>query len=241
MIDEWQAQLIAAAWLDQDKPVGQERAVGRYEFDLGYVFWRMLPAGESTAVGSARTVIDRYNGEQTYWPSVPAETVAEMYRGYRRENPVAPLTWDPLVRARHDRGRAPYPSRVTHLRLPDGRLRIAQSMKGEGTPNPHPVVRDILAGLPVALRERGNDRCSEVAAISDALYAEDARRIARGAAPVSLAEVGGELLRGADLVTYRITEPGDPLGGQPVPPCLSCQALLTGCGFALQAPTEVGS
>jgi hypothetical protein len=235
VIDEWEAQLIAAPWLNQDKPVGAGRAFGAHEFDLGYVFWRVLPLGEAEDVGSGRTVVDRENGEQTYWPSAPVTTVVEMYREYRREYPVAPLTWSPVAQAWHERVRAPFPSRVTHLRLPGGRLRIARGMKGDGTPTPHPIVREFLEQLPVEFRERGHDRCSEVAAISDVLYAEEARR----AAPLSLAEVRSQVLRGADIVTYRVREPGDPLGGQPVPPCLSCQALLRHCGFTLQAPTEV--
>jgi YwqJ-like deaminase len=227
VVDEWEARLIAAPWLNQDKPVGAGRTVGARVFDLGYVFWRVLPLGEAQDVGSGRTVVDRHNGEQTYWPSAPVDTVIEMYREYRSEHPVAPLTWDPVAQARHDRVRAPFPSRVTHLRLADGRLRIARTMKGDGTPVPHPVVAQFLAGLPVGRRERGYDRCAEVAAISDALYAA-------GPQPAPL-----DVFRGAEIVTYRVQEPGDPLGGQPVPPCLSCQALLRHCGFALQAPTEV--
>jgi hypothetical protein len=218
VIDEWEAQLIAAPWLNQDKPVGARRAFGQHEFDLGYVFWRVLPLGDAEDVGSARTVVDKSNGEQTYWPSVPVTTVVEMYREYRQEHPLAPLTWDPVAQARHDRGHAGYPSRVTHLRLAAGLQRIARSMKGDATPNPHPTVREFLDQLPVELRERGYDRCSEVAAVSDALYAS-------------------QDLRGADIVTYRVSEPGDPLSGQPVPPCLSCQALLRHLGFALQEPS----
>jgi hypothetical protein len=241
VIDEWAAQLIAAPWINQDKPVGAPVSFGLHEFDLGYLFWRVLPLGESADVGSGRTVIDRQNGEQTYWPSAPVDTVVDMYRDFRRATPAAPLTWDPVAQARHERLRAPFPGRVTQLRLADGRLRIARGMKGDGTPVPHPIVRDFLDGLPVELRERGYDRCSEVAAISDLLYADDARRPLAGEPPLTLGLVRDELLRGADLVTYRIREPADPLGGQPVPPCLSCQALLRHCGFALQAPTEVGS
>jgi hypothetical protein len=232
VIDEWEARLIAAPWLNQDKPIGAGRASGQHEFDLGYVFWRVLPLGDPEDVGSGRTIVDRRTGEQTYWPSAPVTTVIEMYREYRRTNPVAPLTWDPVAQARRDRVRAPYPARVTHLRLPSGELRIGRSMKGDGTPAPHPIVREFLDQLRVELRERGYDRCSEVAAVSDALYAEDARR----QAPVTLDEVRTEMLRGAEIVSYRVREPDDPLGGQPAPPCLSCQALLGHLGFTLQEP-----
>jgi hypothetical protein len=227
VIDQWEARLIAAPWVNQDKPVGAARTSGMLEFDLGYVFWRISPPGESVDVGSGRAVVDRQNGELTYWPSVPAEDVAEQYRAYRTEIPVAPLTWDPVVRVRHDRIRAPYPQNVTHLRLADGRLRVGHSMKGDGTPNLHPLVAAFLTELPVAYRERGNDRCSEVAALSDTLHAAGA---------VSVQEVRTGVLRGADLVTYRIREPGDPAGGQPAAPCVSCLALLRHFGFALQSP-----
>jgi YwqJ-like deaminase len=238
VIGEWEAQLIAAPWISQDGSVGAGRAFGQREFDLGYVFWRVLPLGEGEDVGSGRTIIDRFNGEQTYWPSGPVDAVVEMYREYRRDHPVPELTWSPLAQARHDRRRVPYPSRITHLRLAGGRLRMSRTMKGDGTPNPHRIVREFLDGLPVRLRERGHERCSEVAALSDALHAEDARRTAAEEPALSLDEVRERVLRGADLVTYRLGEPDDPLNGQPVPPCLSCQALLRHCGFALQAPTE---
>lgn len=236
MIGEWEAKLIAAPWVYQDKPVGVTRAFGMHEFDLGYVFWRELPPGDPAALGAGQIVVDKQNGELTYWPSVQPQAVAEQYRQYRREAPVAPLTWDPVVQAEHDRLRATFPENVTHLRLADGRLRRGRSMKGRGTPNLHPLVAAFLADLPVAYRERGNDRCSEVAALSDALHAEDARRATAGQPPISLDEARTELLRGADVVTYRVREPGDPTGGQTAPPCVSCLALLRHFGFTLQAP-----
>ncbi|GAA4707070.1 YwqJ-related putative deaminase [Phytohabitans rumicis] len=232
MIDQWEAQLIAAPWVNQDKSVGLVRTAGVHEFDLGYVFWRVLPPGESEDVGSGRAVVDRRNGELTYWPSVPVPEVVEQYRAYREQVPVATLTWDPVVRARHLRVRAAFPENATHLRLPDGRVRISHSMRGEGTPRPHRLVAQFLDELPVAYRERGYERCSEVAAVSDALYAEEAKR----SADVSLDSARTEVFRGADLVTYRIREPGDPTAGEPTPPCVSCQALLRHFGFALQGP-----
>src|SRR5205814_126700 len=174
-------------------------------------------------------------------PSVPPENVAELYRQYRADHPVAPLTWDPLAQARHDRVRTQFPSRVTHLTLADGRVRIAASMKGDGVPNPHPIVREFLDALPVPLRERGHQRCAEVAAISDELYAEDARRAATGGDPLTAPAVRDDFLAGADVVTYLVREPGDPAGGQPAPPCRSCYALLRHCGFTLQAPVGEAS
>lgn len=238
MIDEWEARLIAASWVDQDKPVGARRELGVQDFDLGYVVWRVLPLGSAEDVGAGRAVVDRENGELTYWPSAPVESVIELYREYRREHPVAPLTWDPVAAARHDRLRAPYPRNVTHLTLSDGSLRRGFSMKGDGEPNPHILVREVLDGLPTGLRDRGGDRCSEVAVLSDLLHAEDARRWAVGILPLTVESVRGELLRGADLVTYAVREPDHPLAGEPVPPCGSCQSLLRTFGFGLQAPGD---
>jgi hypothetical protein len=240
VIDEWQAKLIAAPWAGQDKPAGEPRAVEIHPFDLGYVLWRVLPLGRSEDGGSGRAVVDRQSGELTFWPSVPVPTVVELYRAYRQKTPVSPLTWDPVVRAQHDRVRLSFPENVTHLRLADGQLRIARTMKGDGIPYLHRLVREFLDGLPTEFRERGNDRCAEVAALSDAMHAEDARRVADGdLPPLTLPAVRTELLRGADLVTYRIREPGDPLGGQPTSPCVSCQAMLRHFGFALRSPLPI--
>lgn len=240
MINEREAREIVAPWVNQDKEIGDARTVGMQEFDLGWVFWRVLPPGTPEDVGSGRAVVDRSNGELTYWPSVPAENVIDLYREYRAETPAAPLTWDPVARARHDRLRAPFPENVTHLRLADGRLRIGRSMKGDASPDLHPLVRDFFLQLPVQRRMRGSDRCSELAVISDTLHAEDSRRSAAGEPPLTAELVSDELLRGADLVTFQVREPGDPRSGQPTAPCLSCQALLEHFGFAGPTPTEDG-
>ncbi|MDQ7907793.1 YwqJ-related putative deaminase [Phytohabitans sp. ZYX-F-186] len=240
VLGEWEAKLIAAPWAYQDKPVGAERSLGMREFDLGYVFWREFPQGDAAGIGAGQIVVDKATGELTYWPSVPPDTVALMYQDYRREAPAAPLTWDPVARAEYDRLRATFPENVTHLRLADGRLRRGRSMKGAGSPNLHPLVAAFLTSASPAYRERGGDRCAEVAAISDALHAEDARRAAAGQPPVGIDEARAELLRGAEVVTYRVREPGDPTGGQPSPPCVSCMALLRHFGFALQSPDDAG-
>lgn len=232
MIDQWEAMLVAAPWVNQDARPGATPGIGVSEFDLGFVLWRIPPAGEPAPEGAGRVVVDRRSGELTHWPSVPAETVAELYRDFRRETPVSPLTWDPLTQARHERLRAAFPTQVTHLRLRDGRLRIARSMKGDGTPNLHPLVAEALGRLPIEDRVRGGERCSEVAALSDLLHVEDARRAAGEQPSLTIDAVREELLRGSDIVTFQVREPADPLGGQSRPPCRSCQALLRGFGFA---------
>jgi hypothetical protein len=57
-----------------------------------------------------------------------------------------------------------------------------------------------------------------------------------GEGRIGLDEVRGGLLRGAELVTYRVREPGDPHSGQPGPPCVSCLLLLRHLGFGLAMP-----
>ncbi|MFC7548800.1 YwqJ-related putative deaminase [Plantactinospora sp. GCM10030261] len=237
MVDRTDAELIAAPWLSQDSSLVELPEFGMHEFDLGWVFWRTLPSGDPRAVGAGRAVVDRRNGEMTYWSSVPVEMVVEQYRAFRERVPVAPLTWDPVAQARRDRVRTQYPVNMTHLRLADGRLRIGRGMKGDAIPHLHRLVRDFLDELPVRFRERGNDRCSEVAVLSDLLHQEDTSRAAVGEPPLSIEQVRDELLRGADLTTYRVREPADPAGGHPTAPCVSCQVLLRHVGFALQPPT----
>ncbi|KWX05144.1 hypothetical protein TH66_04310 [Carbonactinospora thermoautotrophica] len=114
-----------------------------------------------------------------------------------------------------------------------GRLLRVRSKKGDGELNHHPLVREFLEALPVEYRERGYDRCAEAAALSDALHEEDARRRAAGLPPITLEEARTAFFRGANVVTYRVREPGDPVGGQDGPPCLSCLLLLRYFGFQL--------
>jgi hypothetical protein len=63
--------------------------VGLYEFDLGFVAWPLPPpapprTGPPTTIGAPRLVIDKETGEQSVWPSLSAEAIAERYRQERR-------------------------------------------------------------------------------------------------------------------------------------------------------------
>jgi YwqJ-like deaminase len=227
-----EARLIAERWVAES---GAAQA-GVHEFDVGYVVWGLdFPAIDDTTVGAGRGVIDKETGELSVWPSIPVEAVAAQYAAQRAAEPPAPRSWDPAEQARRDLRRLPVPAAVTHLTVGD-RLLIARSAKGDGTLIHHPLVADFLAALPVEHRERGYPRCSEAVALSDALHAEDALRQRSGAAPITLDEARTGLFRGADLVTYRVREAGDPVAGQPAPPCASCLQLLDHLGFALVAP-----
>jgi len=224
-----EARRIAERWVAESAPAS---TVGVHEFDVGYVVWGIEPPDVPPQVGAGRGVIDKETGELSVWPSIPVEAVADRYAAQRAAEPPAPRTWDPAAQARRDLLRMPTPATVTHLTV-NGRLIIARGAKGDGVLNHHPLVAAFLAGLPVEHRERGFDRCAEVVALSDALHAEDARRGRAGALPITLEEARTGLFRGADLVTYRVREPGDPVAGQPGPPCVSCLLLLDHLGFQL--------
>lgn len=233
MITPEEARRYADRWVARSAPPGVALTAEVREFDVGYVIWGVTPPGTPALVGAGRGVIDKETGETSVWPSLPVERVVADYQARRAASPPPRYTWSRAADLRRELERVATPATVTHLTTADGAERTARSMKGDGEPDHHRLVADFLAVLPVELRERGYDRCSEVAALSDALHAEDARRVAAGDRPVSLAEVRDDLLRGASLRTYRVREPGDPTGGRTGPPCVSCILLLRHFGFDL--------
>jgi hypothetical protein len=86
MISRDEALARAREWAAAGHP-GPTPEVDLYEFDLGYVAWRIQPEPAGTAgppvppsaTGSAKAVIDRETGELSQWPSLPAPTIAERY------------------------------------------------------------------------------------------------------------------------------------------------------------------
>lgn len=233
MITPEEARRYADRWVARSAPPGVTLTAEVREFDVGYVIWGVTPPGTPGLVGAGRGVIDKETGETSVWPSVPVERVIERYRAKRAATPPQRYTWSRAAELRRDLDRVATPATVTHLTTADGAERTARSMKGDGEPDHHRLVAEFLTELPAELRERGYDRCSEAAVLSDALHAEEARRVAAGEPSITLAEVREELLRGASLRTYRVREAGDPVGGKTGPPCVSCILLLRHFGFDL--------
>ncbi len=236
MITREEAEQIAEKWVGDSAPPNVTLIPAVHEFDLGYVVWGRQPPDSPPLFGAGRGIIDRETGELTLWPSLPVAVVVEQFRTRRAQRPPTPRTWDPADQARRDLRRVATPTNVTHLTLTD-RLLVARSVKGDYEPHHHRLVREFLfAELEPEHRQRGYDRCSEAAALSDALHAEDARRAAAAEPPITFEEARSDLFGGADMVTYRVRESGDPVAGQTGPPCISCALLARHFGFRWSPP-----
>lgn len=239
MITPEEAERIATKWVSDSAPAGASLTAMVTEFDLGYVVTPKAQPGSPPLFGSGRGIIDKETGEFSIWPSLPVENVIARYRAQQTDRPQTQWTWHPAAQARWDLQHVATPSTVTHLKFPDRRL-SARSVKGDGPPNHHRLVVQFLDELPIEHRERGYDRCSEAAAISDALHAEDARRRSVGQPPITVEQARTELFGGASIVTYRVREPGDPVAGESAPPCISCAMLCRHFGFVLLPPSGPG-
>jgi hypothetical protein len=203
--------------------------------------WARQPEGEPPVIGAGRGIIDRRTGELSVWPSLPVDMVVKQYRERQATRPATLWTWDPADQARWDLRHVATPTNISHLRLAD-ELLIARSVKGDDPPHHHPLVIDFFRHvLAPEYRERGYERCSEAAALSDALHAEDSRRRLAGDPAITLEEARDVIFAGADLVTYRVRESGDPVAGMTTPPCLSCAMLLRHFGFELMPPEGLGA
>jgi YwqJ-like deaminase len=235
-----EAERIATKWVSDSAPAGASLTALVNEFDLGYVVSARSEPGSPPLFGSGRGIIDKETGEFSVWPSLPVESVIARYRAQQADRPPTQWTWHPAAQARWDLGHVATPSTVTHLRFPDRRL-TARSVLGDDPPNHHRLVAQFHADLPSERRERGYDRCSEAAAISDALHAEDARRQTAGEPPITVEQARTELFGGVSIVTYRVREPGDPVAGESAPPCISCALLCRHFGFQLIPPAGIGA
>ncbi|SDY71728.1 YwqJ-like deaminase [Micromonospora pattaloongensis] len=226
MILRDEAERIAAVWAHRDSlRSGQEYTPHLDEFELGYVVWSTPPPNVPPVPGEElRTVIDRETGELSFWPSVPAQVVQQMYRDHRARRPPVPLTADPAVELRRNTTRLPTPGIAAHLTL-QGRVHRAHGAKGEQELRHHRLVREYLAQLPAGHLVRGGERHAELIVLSDVLHEHDQRRTAAGQPPLTL-DTARELLAGAQLEVFRVREPGDPVGGPAKHACESCIIAL---------------
>lgn len=241
MITRDEAELIAEKWVNDSAPVGVSFAVAVHEFDLGYVVSARQQPGSASLFGTGLGVIDKHTGERSVWPGLPVQSIIDRYRVRRLGRPQTVWTWSPAERARWDLRHAATPSTISHLQLADRQV-SARSVKGDDPPRHHRLVMEFMqAELRAADRVRGYERCSEAAAISDALHAEDALRQSTVAPPVTLAEARAELFDSATMVTYRVREPGDPVAGTAAPPCRSCAKLARHFGLTLISPNGTGN
>lgn len=115
-----------------------------------------------------------------------------------------------------------YPATAAAL-LVGGQVYTHTSVRGDMPPELHPMIRRVLATLPVSRRERYVGWCAEPVLLSDQLFAAGAD-LPPG---VDLTPAQAQAaLRGARIVVTRVREHGDPTHGAPQPPCRSCAVLL---------------
>jgi len=107
-----------------------------------------------------------------------------------------------------------------------GMVHSHTSIRGDVPPNLHPIVAQLLDGLPTERRERYTGWCAEVALISDRLHEADEE----AGRPVT-DEEAREKLSGGQIHISRIREDGDPTHGRFQPPCRSCTILLEEFGI----------
>ncbi|MEV6488542.1 SUKH-3 domain-containing protein [Actinoplanes sp. NPDC051633] len=176
-----------------------------------------------------RTLIDRATGLLTTWPSVPVETVAELYRERQPALIAQRRTVDPSVELLRNARRRPAPTTAVHLTV-DGRLFRARGAKGDQEIGHHPLVVQHLNNVDPRERVRGCERHAELIALSDALHIHGDS--------LTLGDAR-DLLRTSEFEAFYVREPGDPQAGQPVDrPCESCVRALV--DFAVLPWPELG-
>ncbi|AUH42624.1 SUKH-4 family immunity protein [Streptomyces sp. CMB-StM0423] len=92
MVTFAQAQERADSWINGGVPQQRRREVKVREFELGFVAWAEIPAGDEVPEGSgARMVIARDSGDTTLWPALPVgEVIRRFEEEYGGEEAAAP-------------------------------------------------------------------------------------------------------------------------------------------------------
>ncbi len=85
MITAEEARARAEEEYNGGKPIEERDEIGLYEFEEGWVAWRVEPEPEDrtqppATVGGSVIVIDRSAGEVTTYPNLPAPVIAEEYQ-----------------------------------------------------------------------------------------------------------------------------------------------------------------
>lgn len=237
MITPEEAKRIAERWVTAAAP-GREPVL--QEFELGYVVSADQPPGSPPLFGQGRGIIDKETAELSVWSELPVEVVMDQYRERQARRPPRESTWDRAEQARWSIDQPTVPATITNLsvRSPLTNEPISvRSVLSDALPHHHRLVVDFMHNvLAPEHRIRGYERCSEAAAISDLLHAEDARRRVHGTPPITLDEARGTLFAGVEVVTYRQRELADPLAGEDAPHCLSCALLARHFGLPVDDP-----
>jgi hypothetical protein len=138
-----------------------------------------------------------------------------------------PSNTAPLLRHRRD---SLMPIVAAALSLRGGETRTCAGEKADRPPELHPLVSEVLDGLPTDARERFTGRCPEAVLLSQYLEEIEGARSRRSSRkPLSEGDAR-KSLRGARMTTVRIREEGDPAHGTHQPPCRSCVPLLAHFG-----------
>lgn len=105
------------------------------------------------------------------------------------------------------------------------------SVKGDNTPNWHPLIRHLMDQLPPHRRERFAGWCAEAVLISDRLWEAEKQQ----GSPLTI-ETARPIFAGSVIEVVHVREPDDPVHGTPCPPCRTCQALLDTFGIEVNQP-----
>ncbi|SHN75393.1 YwqJ-related putative deaminase [Cryptosporangium aurantiacum] len=195
-----------------------------HEFDLGWVISARYPVTSPDRLGVPSMVLDRESGALVVGGTLPPESIAEWYaRGFRP--PPQPEPAGPVPRQ--------FPATMSRLTVAD-RSWVARSRRSDTDRIVHPIVSTFFEAMPATYAERGAVRSAEAAVFSEFFLAEEVARHEAGRPPLALADAR-ELVRGARLETFRITEDADPSSGTIVRSSLPVLLFLDFLGLSPEA------